>query len=327
VSTRNNQITAKMSQIQKVTVRVPATTANMGPGFDCLGLALDIWSELTVERGPFSVMMKGEGGVAASMPLDRTNLVVIAVEAAFEAAGKSVPELTYLSGNGIPYSRGLGSSSAAIVAGLLAGAALAEVEFEQEQLIKLAADLDGHPDNVAPAILGGMCVVVQSELDAELDLDPRPGRWITNQISLPDDLQAVVFVPDVEGPTREARALLTPEVSRADAVFNAGRTALMVSAFANGNFDILRYASEDRLHQPARSTVYPAMNRLIEASYAGGAHAAFLSGAGPAVVALTTSREMTIIYEMHEAARQHNLPGKTIVAKPAPTGAYVAKTE
>mgnify|MGYP001176289095 CR=1 FL=1 len=316
-----------MNQIQKVSVRVPATTANMGPGFDCLGLALDIWSELSVERGPFSVTMNGEGGVADSMPLDRTNLVVIAAEAAFEAAGKSVPELMYRSGNGIPYSRGLGSSSAAIVAGLLAGTALAEVAFEQEHLIKLAADLDGHPDNVAPAILGGMCVGVQTELDAELDVDPRPGRWITNRIKLPDDLQAVIFVPEVEGPTREARALLSHEVSRADAVFNAGRTALMVSAFASGNYDLLRYASEDRLHQPARSTVYPAMNRLIESSYAGGAHAAFLSGAGPSVVALTTSREMTVIYEMHEAARQHNLPGKTIVARPAATGAYVVNAE
>ncbi|NQW16462.1 MAG: homoserine kinase [Chloroflexi bacterium] len=316
-----------MNEIQKVTVRVPATTANIGPGFDCLGLALDIWSELTVERGPFSVTMNGEGAIAASMPLDRSNLVVIATEAAFNAAGKPIPELTYRSGNGIPYSRGLGSSSAAIVAGLLAGAKLAGVEFEQEQLIKLAADLDGHPDNVAPAILGGMCVGIQTELDAELDLDPKPGRWITNQIKLPDDLQAVIFVPDLEGPTREARALLAPEVSRADAIFNAGRTALIVSAFANGRLDLLRYATEDRLHQPARSKVYPAMNRLIESSYAGGAHAAFLSGAGPSVVALATTREMTVIYEMHEAARQHNLPGKAIVAKPAATGAYVANAE
>jgi homoserine kinase len=316
-----------MNQIQKVTVRVPATTANMGPGFDCLGLALDIWSELTVERGPFSVTMGGEGGLAPSMPLDRSNLVVIAAEVAFAAIGQPVPDLTYRSESEIPYSRGFGSSSAAIVAGLLAGSALAGGEFEQEELIKLAADLDGHPDNVAPAILGGMVVGVQTELDAERDGAPRPGRWITNPIELPADLQAVVFVPDLEGPTREARALLAPEVSRTDAIFNAGRTALMVSAFANGNLELLRYAMEDRLHQPARSAVYPAMNRLIESSYAGGAHAAFLSGAGPSVIALTTSREMTVIYEMHEAARQHNLPGKTIVTKPAAMGAHVASAE
>lgn len=316
-----------MNQIQKVAVRAPATTANMGPGFDCLGLALDIWGELTVERGPFSITMGGEGWVTPSMPLDRTNLIVVAAEAAFAAIGEPVPELAYRSESEIPYSRGFGSSSAAIVAGLLAGAALAGVEFDKEQLIKLAADLDGHPDNVAPAILGGMCVGVQTELDAELDGDPRPGRWITNRIELPDNLQVVAFLPEVEGPTREARALLAPEVSRADAVFNAGRTALMVSAFANGNFDLLRYAMEDRLHQPARSAIYPAMNRLIESSYAGGAHAAFLSGAGPAVIALTTGREMTVIYEMQEAARLHNLPGKIIVTRPAAKGAYVVEAE
>ena len=305
-----------MEEARKATVRVPATTANLGPGFDCLGMALDIWSELTVERAPFSVTVKGEGSDAASMPLDERNLVVTGVNAAFEAAGKPAPELSYVCRNEIPYSRGFGSSSAAIVAGLLAGSAICGCDLDLEDLIKIAADIDGHPDNVAPALMGGLCIGIHTD-----------SRWVTDQVALPDDLKAVLFVPDVEGPTKEARALLANEISRADAIFNIGRAAMLVNAFSTGRLELLRHATEDMLHQPARSAVYPAMNRLIESALIGGAHGAFLSGAGPSVVAFTTGREMTVIYEMAEAARLHNLPGKTMVVGPAATGAYLVESE
>ncbi|MCH7734211.1 MAG: homoserine kinase [Chloroflexi bacterium] len=305
-----------MEEARKATVRVPATTANLGPGFDCLGMALDIWSELTVERAPFSITVEGEGSDAPSMPLDERNLVVIGVNAAFEAAGKPTPELSYVCRNEIPYSRGFGSSSAAIVAGLLAGSAICGYHLDLEDLIKIAADIDGHPDNVAPALMGGLCIGIHTD-----------SKWITDQVALPDDLKAVLFVPDVEGPTREARALLADEISRADAIFNIGRAAMLVNAFSTGRLELLRHATEDMLHQPARSAIYPAMKRLIESALIGGAHGAFLSGAGPSVVAFTTGREMTVIYEMAEAARLHNLPGKTMVVNPAATGAYLTESE
>ncbi len=279
-------------------------------------MALDIWSELTVERAPFSVTVEGEGSDAASMPLDERNLVVTGVKAAFEAAGKPIPELAYVCRNEIPYSRGFGSSSAAIVAGLLAGNAICGCRLELEDLIKIAADIDGHPDNVAPALMGGLCIGIHTD-----------SKWVTDQVALPDDLKAVLFVPDVEGPTSEARALLSQEVSRADAIFNIGRAAMLVNAFSTGRLELLRHATEDLLHQPARRAVYPAMKRLIESALIGGAHGAFLSGAGPSVVAFTTGREMTVIYEMAEAARLHNLPGKTMVVSPAATGAYLVATE
>ena len=309
-----------MEEARKATVRVPATTANLGPGFDCIGMALDIWSELTVERAPFSVTVEGEGSDAASMPLDERNLVVTGVKAAFEAAGKPTPELSYACRNEIPYSRGFGSSSAAIVAGLLAGNAICGCQLELEDLIKIAADIDGHPDNVAPALMGGLCIGIHTESDSG-------SKWVTDQVALPDDLKAVLFVPDVEGPTSEARALLANEVSRADAIFNIGRAAMLVNAFSTGRLELLRHATEDMLHQPARRAVYPAMKRLIESALIGGAHGAFLSGAGPSVVAFTSGREMTVIYEMAEAARLHNLPGKTMVVSPAATGAYLVESE
>jgi homoserine kinase len=279
-------------------------------------MALDIWSELTVERAPFSVTVEGEGSDAPSMPLDERNLVVTGVKAAFEAAGKPTPELSYVCRNEIPYSRGLGSSSAAIVAGLLAGNAICGCHLELEDLIKIAADIDGHPDNVAPALMGGFCIGIHTD-----------SKWVTGRVALPDDLKAVLFVPDVEGPTREARALLSPEVTRADAIFNIGRAAMLVHAFSTGRLELLRHATEDTLHQPARAAVYPAMKRLIESALIGGAHGASLSGAGPSVIAFTTGREMTVAYEMAEAARLHSLPGKTMVVSPAATGAYLVDTE
>ena len=305
-----------MPDPQKVTVRVSATTANLGPGFDSIGMAVDIWNELTVEYGPFSLTISGDGAGAPSMPYDSDNLVVTGVETAFRASGKNVPELAYRCVNKIPYARGLGSSSAAIVAGLLAGAALAQIEFETDDLIKMAADLDGHPDNVVPAILGGMCIGVHTD-----------SRWVTNQVPAPEGLKVVMFVPEREGPTREARALLPPDIPRSDAVFNIGRAALLVSAFAQNRLHLLKEATEDMLHQPARSAIYPAMRRLIQSALIGGAHGAYLSGAGPTVMALTTHREMTVIYEMVEAARLHNLPGKIIVSCPVNSGGEILSIE
>lgn len=288
----------------------------MGPGFDCIGMALDIWNELTVERGPFSIEMVGEGSDARSMPHDSRNFVVTGAEAAFRAAGTPLPDLSYRCVNEIPYSRGVGSSSAAIVAGLMAGAALAGLEIEDHRLVGLAADIDGHPDNVGPALMGGCCVGVHTD-----------SRWVIDSIPVPDELRAVLFTPDIEGPTREARALLRPEVSRADAIFNIGRSALLVNALAHNRLDLLRYATEDRLHQPDRGKVYPALKLMITAALNAGAHGAFLSGAGPGVIALTTKREMTVGYEMTEAARLHGVPGRVIVTKPTTKGAYIACAE
>lgn len=305
-----------MTQPRRVTVRVPATTANIGPGFDCIGFALDIWNELTVERGPFRLEIEGEG--ESTLPRDARNLVVTGVLAAFKAAEVEAPELTYCCKNAIPCSSGLGSSSAAIVSGLLAGVALSGKEIAGGELLDLAASIEGHPDNVAPAILGGFQIGVRHD-----------GRWFTDAVRLPSDLKAVIFIPDrsSKGSTIETRLALTPEVPRSDAIYNIGRAAMLVNALAMGNLELLKVATEDRLHQPTRSQLFPYLNRLIKAALAAGAHGAFLSGAGPSVIALATHREMTIAYEMAEAARLAGYTGKTRIVKPSPTGGQVIKVE
>jgi homoserine kinase len=305
-----------MNSPQRVTVRVPATTANLGPGFDCIGFALDIWNETTVERAPFAIEIHGEG--ETTLPRDARNLVVTGVVTAFRVAGCTPPEFSYTCRNAIPSSSGLGSSSAAIVTGLLAGAMFADHKFTKAELLDLAASVEGHPDNVAPAILGGCQIGVRHE-----------GRWYTDQVKLPADLKAVIFIPDrsSKGSTIETRMALASEVSRSDAVYNIGRAAMLVNALASSNLEALRIATEDRLHQPSRSHLFPYMNRLIKAALDAGAHGAFLSGAGPSVMALATHREMTVAYEMTEAARLFGLTGSTRVVAPSLKGGYIVKAE
>jgi homoserine kinase len=305
-----------MNSLHRVTVRVPATTANLGPGFDCIGFALDIWNETTVERAPFAFNIIGEG--EDTLPRDARNLVVTGVVTAFRVAGRPAPELAYSCKNTIPSSSGLGSSSAAIVSGLLAGAAFSGHKFAESDLLDLAASIEGHPDNVAPAILGGCQIGVRHE-----------GKWYTDHVKLPSGLKAVIFIPDrsSKGSTIETRMALAPEVSRSDAVYNIGRAAMLVNALASGNLEALRIATEDRLHQPARSHLFPYMNRLIKAALDAGAHGAFLSGAGPSVMALATHREMTVAYEMTEAARLFGLAGKTRIVDPSLKGGHMVKAE
>lgn len=300
--------------MDRVTVNAPATTANMGPGFDCLGMAFEMWNELRVERGNFHVGIEGEG--AGELPEDARNLVVTGVEAAFHRAEKEVPPLRYTCRNRIPQGRGLGSSSAAIVAGLIAGSALAGADLENGDLVTLAADLEGHPDNVASAIYGGCTIGVHDG-----------GQWVVDQVPVPDGLSAVVFIPDLQTNTHESRARLADRIPRSDAIYNIGRAAMLVSALHKSNFALLRQATQDRLHQSQRSQAFPALSRLIKAALNGGAHGAFLSGAGPSVMALTTGNEVTVSYEMAEAARISEVPGKSVVLRPASRGAYVVESE
>jgi homoserine kinase len=273
-------------------------------------MALDLWNELTVQHGEFCVTTRGEG--AGELPDDSRNLVVTGVEAAFIAAGKKLPDLQYICHNVVPHGRGLGSSSAAIVSGIIAGAALAGIELDRPGLVSIAADLEGHPDNVSPAVYGGCTVGVHDGKE-----------WIIDTVDLPEGIHAVLYVPDLRVNTHESRARLPDQVTRSDAIYNIGRSAMLVNALANDRLELLKHATQDRLHQPMRGQVFPAMHRIIEAAMNGGAYGAFLSGAGPSVLAITRGREVTVSYEMREAARISELPGECMILAPSRRGAYV----
>lgn len=224
-----------------VVVQVPATSANMGSGYDCIGMALDMWNELRVERAEkFSLTVEGEG--ADSLPLDESNLVCVAVRAAFKAAGKPVPPLKYHLVQRIPHGRGLGSSSAAIVAGLLAGLAIAGHQLDvqgQEHLLQLATEIEGHPDNVAPAMYGGIQLGLYNN-------DKR--RWETERLPIPSGLIFVAFIPDFVGKTSELREVVPKTVPLEDAVFNMGRFAWFINALNTGKVSIIYRGEISFLH-------------------------------------------------------------------------------
>ena len=296
-----------------LTVRVPATTANMGPGFDCLGMALDIWNSVHVETSSSGFAVRGEG--SDELPLDESNLVYRCFCLPFQESGRQVPEVSITCENEVPLGRGLGSSSAAAVAGLVAGNHLAGLPLGQDDLLQLAANTEGHPDNVSPALLGG-CQIVARDGD----------RLITSAVPIPPELQVVIFVPDTPMPTAEARSLLPPRVSRRDAVYNMGRVGLLVMAFATGDLTHLAVSTQDRLHQPARQTLFPAMNNIFKAAHDAGALGVFLSGAGSSVLALTKGKEMTIGYEMADAANSSGVGGRVKITRPTTQGAHVVAT-
>jgi homoserine kinase len=278
-----------------VTVRTPATSANLGPGFDALGLALTLYDEVTAEvvDGDTTVEVTGEG--AGELPRGEDHLIVQSMRRAFERLGGQPKGIRLRCVNAIPQARGLGSSSAAIVAGVTLAQALRETQAPRETqalrettagtrdraaALQIAGELEGHPDNVAACILGGFTI-------AWLD-DHHRARAATLIPS--KDIEPVVFVPQTQGLTSVARAALPKEVPHGDASFNAGRSALLVHALTH-DASLLLEATEDRLHQGYRASGMPATAALVRELRERGI-AAVVSGAGPTVLALTESGEM-----------------------------------
>ncbi len=259
-----------------IIIRVPATSANLGPGFDALGLALDLWNETTITPAKeFSVGVSGEG--AGKLTSGRDNLLVRAAWRLAERAGKSLTPFHAECVNQIPLSSGMGSSSAAILAGLLAGNALLENPFTREEILNLASDLEGHPDNVAPAMLGGLVVSTVEN-----------GEVLARKIPIATEIHITIALPDFYLPTKQARAALPKKISMKNAVHNISRTALVVEAFRSGDLNLLGKAMTDKLHQPYRLKLIPGAQSAMEAAKAAGAGAVALSGAGPGVIAFST---------------------------------------
>ena len=304
-----------------VRVKAPATAANMGPGYDCLGLALDVWNTLEVETlngGEPVVEVIGEG--AGELGTGRDNLVHRSMEFLFNEAGQDMPVVRIRCENDIPLARGMGSSAAAIAGGLVAANAICSQDFTANDLLEMAATIEGHPDNVAAAVMGGMQLVISDSAN-----DGR--RIYTVPVSVPPELHAVVFVPDVRIATEDARAVLPEKILVADAVHNMGRVGLLVASMATNHPEYLTMATQDRLHQPYRQSLFPAMKVIFKAALDAGALGVFLSGSGSAVLALTQGREMTVAYEMAEAARQASVEGNVRVTQPTVRGTHLIAQE
>ncbi|CRZ18024.1 homoserine kinase [Mycolicibacterium neworleansense] len=266
------------------TAVVAASSANLGPGFDSLGLALSLYDEIIVETTESGLQLEVEGEGAGQVPLDATHLVVRAIEAGLQATGHRAAGLIVRCRNEIPHSRGLGSSAAAVVGGLAAVNGLVAQAgsdpMNEEQLIQLSSEFEGHSDNAAAAVLGGAVVSWTETGD-----DERP-RYRAAPVRVHPDIRLFPAVPQVRSSTAETRAVLPEEVSHLDARFNVSRAALLVVALSERP-DLLMAATQDVLHQPQRAAAMPASAEYLQRLRRCGV-AAVLSGAGPTVLGLSS---------------------------------------
>lgn len=261
---------------RRVHVRVPATTANLGPGFDTLGLALAFYDELEVEAlDTPGVIVAVEGVGAGEVPTDETNLVASSIKYVFDQVKQPMPGLKLTAHNQIPHGRGMGSSGSAIVSGIKAAQGLLQgvIEFSDEDLLSLATALEGHPDNVAPALFGGLTIAWTTEAGPKF-----------KKLSVHRGVSPMVLVPDFKMSTELARSLQPASVPHEDAVFNVSRSALLVAALTQSP-ELLFEATEDRLHQDYRASAMPETSAVITALRDAG-FAAVVSGAGPSILVL-----------------------------------------
>ena len=281
-----------------IDVRVPATSANLGPGFDVLGLALGLYNDIVYDEAERVVVtIEGEG--AGRLDTGADNVVARAARMVYQAAGRRFPGAAIRCVNRIPPARGLGSSAAAWVGGLIAANAALGSPLDRDGILALACRAEGHPDNVAAALLGGLTVSCAA------------GDRVT-AVSLPvaAEIGWVVLVPETESSTREARAVLADTVSRSDAVFNLQRLGLLLAAVASGRTDLLGLAMEDRLHQPQRQALFPWMESVRRAALNSGALGCVLSGAGPSLLAAVRGPGESVARAMERALREAGVSGR-----------------
>ena len=281
-----------------IKIKVPATSANLGPGFDTLGLALDLWNETVITPADdFFVRAKGEG--AGLVAKGKNNLIVRAAQKLADHIGMPLPAFHADCVNQIPLSSGLGSSAVAILTGLLAGNALLENPLSNEGILNLAAKMEGHADNVAPAMMGGLVVSTMND-----------GKVIARQIPIGIKIHATIVLPDIYISTKEARAALPRKVSMKNAVHNISRTVLVTEAFRNGDLSLLGEAMADKLHQPYRLKLIPGAQSAMDAAREAGAAAVALSGAGPSVIAFSSKAESGVGEVMKRAFGEAGLQAR-----------------
>jgi homoserine kinase len=290
-------------------VRVPASSANLGPGFDVLALALDLHLEVEArESAKTSITWDGEG--ADEVPLTRKNLLIRSTQEPFAGWTRPLEGVELRVRNHIPIGRGLGSSAAAIVAGITLGAKLRGLPISPQRILELAFPLEGHGDNLAAALYGGFCIAVTENGGVRVHRLDWPPRW-----------RAVLFVPNEVSPTQEARRLVPRRPAREDAVFNIGRVAEWVLACSQRDRSLVRSAMDDRLHQPGRVRAYPYLDDAIAAAEQAGALGAALSGAGGSVIAVADRNHDPVARAMSKAARAHGINGRVIRVAAAAAGA------
>ena len=283
------------ASLSSTTVVVPGTTANLGPGFDCLGAALTVHNQFGFrlqETSDSAVTITVSGAEADRVNVDANNLVYQAFVKVFQFLGHAVPPVAIDIELGVPLARGLGSSATAIVGGLMGANALAGEPLSEAQLMELAIAMEGHPDNVVPALIGG-CRLAASRTD---------DSWEICEIDWHPDIVPVVAIPNFELSTEEARRVLPSSYSRADAVFNVAHLGLLVRGLESGRGDWLATALQDRIHQPYRQALIRGFNAVYQSALDSGAYGLVISGAGPTLLALTSAEAAPTVEQAIQTA-------------------------
>ncbi len=303
-----------------VTVLTPATSANLGPGFDSLGLALQLYNRFEVEErkgDPKQPVIEIEGALGSELSTGADNLFFRSFALLFERMEIAVPAVRIRTTTNIPPGCGLGSSATAVVGGLVAAnewLRLKGVALPKEELLELAveAEAGNHPDNVAPALLGGLVATTNME-----------GKIHAIKTPFPDEIKAVIFTPSFPMDTIAGRKLLPASYSKADVTFNTGRVALLLTALQMGRYEVIGEAMQDRLHQPYRQALFPAMPEIIQAAIDAGAYGASLSGGGSSLIALTSSHFNDVLRAMETTARGAGIEGTGRILRADQNGARV----
>lgn len=287
-----------------ITIGVPCTTANIGPGYDCLGIALNLFNTFKCKPANKDIVeIYGYGSEV--LPNNADNLVFRTMEKVYERIGKERPPIHLILENNIPTSRGLGSSASAIVAGIILANHLTGDILDDEEMIKMAVEMEGHPDNVVPAFLGHAVI---SCIDN--------GFVHHTKFEIKKGLNFIACIPDIETKTEESRSILPKSLNREDVVFNSSRVALLVYSLMSGDYSKLNIAVEDKIHQPYRLNKIPGSYKVIEDAKAQGALGVFLSGSGPTIMALSMENPKKIGEAMVDAFKTHNIKSSYIVLTP-----------
>lgn len=262
-----------------ISVRVPATTANLGPGFDCLGMALNIYNTIEIYDDVDKLIIESSH-TNENIEQNEDNLIYKSFKKLYDDVGEKIPPIRIVQNINIPISRGLGSSAACIIGGLVGANELLKRPVDKKRILELANEIEGHPDNVAPALLGGL--VVSTSVDGEVKYVQHPVNSSINFMAL---------IPDFTLSTKVARGVLPSVISYKDAIFNVGRSSLLTASLITGNLDNIRYAVEDKLHQPYRLSLIKDAEKIYDAAYKNGVDALFISGSGSTLMGIVSSSE------------------------------------
>lgn len=311
-----------MSAVSSVTVTVPATTANLGPGFDCIGAALSLYNQFTFTRLDVSPQLEAvrisvTGAEAQRVSTGADNLLYQAFVYLYQHLDQTPPPVQIEIKLNVPLARGLGSSATAIVAGLVGANQFIDSPLGSTEVMKLAIAMEGHPDNVVPALLGGCCLAASGgDVLKAWEICPIP--WHS-------DLVPVVAIPDFELSTQQARSVLPPQISRTDAIFNMAHFGLLLRGLETGRGDWLHTALQDRIHQPYRKNLIPGYDAIYSAALTAGAYGMVISGAGPTLLALVdAAQSQAVAAAMVEAWNTQGISAKAQVLSIDTHGARTA---